>query len=112
MSKKSKDYSFVVLLAYLHRYLFPIMCIALPLIIAETEKQTFFVIGTMAIIFALYTLIGVILKWKHIFCSFQNAYHEKMTPNRVNWERIRKIDLYGVPCIFGLLGIACVICSL
>ena len=40
--------------------------------------------------------------------SYQNAYHQDMTPDMVNWRKVRKSDAYGVPIIFIVLGIACV----
>ena len=55
--------------------------------------------------FALYYLIGYLLRWTHIYCVYQNAYHQKMTPNRVDWSRIEKKDAYGIPLIFFAFGI-------
>ena len=53
-------------------------------------------------------LLGYLLKWKHVYCAYQNAYHQDMTPDMVNWRKVRKSDAYGVPIIFIVLGIACV----
>ena len=57
------------------------------------------------IAFAAWSFIGYKRKWTHIYCSYQNAYHKAMTPDAVNWNSIKKTDVYLVPLIFFLLGI-------
>ena len=64
------------------------------------------------IVNSIWTLVGYKLKWKHIFCSYQNTYHCKMTPGAIDWDWIEKKDAYGVPLIFlviALMGIAVII---
>ena len=34
------------------------------------------------------------------------AYHQKMTPNSIQWHKIKKSDAYGVPSIFLIIGLA------
>ena len=55
--------------------------------------------------FSIWSLIGYKCKWRHIYCSYQNAYHEKMTPHSIRWHKIRKSDALGVPLIFLVFGI-------
>ncbi len=71
--------------------------------------SSLYTVGLILIVYSIWTLLGYLLKWKHIFCSFQNAYHMKMTTNRINWEKIRKTDVYGVPTIFFIFGLALII---
>ena len=56
--------------------------------------------------FSVWTFVGYKRRWKHIFCSYQNAYHRKMTPGRIDWDQIKKSDAYGVPLIFFLFALA------
>lgn len=96
------------MLAYLHRFVFPILIFAVPLCFSDERSNLLLGIGIGCIVYALYSLLGYVLRWKHIYCSYQNAYHEEMTPHNVNWGKIKKSDAYGIPLIFGVLGIACV----
>lgn len=65
--------------------------------------------GIGCVLFAVYELVGYICRWKHIYCSYQNAYHQKMTPNNIRWHTVKKTDAYGISTIFGFLGIAMII---
>ena len=71
-----------------------------------------FLMGIYLIVFGLYQFIGYKCKWKHIFCSYQNIYHKKMTPDKINWSKVKKSDAYGLPIIFGILGILIIIVSI
>ena len=111
MKKKSKkklsehDKS-IIALAYFHRYGFfavMLLCLFLP------NKLT--IIGIALCVYATYTLFGYLFRWKHIYCSYQNAYHQKMTPNHINWKVIKRSDVYGVSAIFFVLGVALMIFS-
>jgi ribose/xylose/arabinose/galactoside ABC-type transport system permease subunit len=65
-----------------------------------------------SLIYSVWTFVGYKCKWKHIFCSYQDAYHCKMTPGAIDWDWIEKKDAYGVPLIFlvmALMGIAVII---
>lgn len=96
---KNTSYKLTIVLAYADRYLYPIL-VLLPLII----YRNFLLSGIACFVFALYKLIGYLCKWKHIFCSYQNACHKKMTPNNINWSQVKKSDAYGVPAVFGIIG--------
>ena len=90
-------------MAYLHRYGWIVMMLICSAIWAE---QIFYILGTGFIGFSIWSFIGYQHKWKHIYCSYQNAYHEKMTPHSIQWNKIKKSDALGVPLIFFILGIA------
>ncbi|MBO5129512.1 MAG: hypothetical protein J6B95_04100 [Oscillospiraceae bacterium] len=98
----------IKLLAYAHRYLFPNLVIFLPILSGSKETALFYM-GIGLVLLALYNLIGYTLRWKHIFCSYQNAYHQKMTPEHTNWNFIKKSDAYGIPLFFGGLGLIIII---
>ena len=100
---KNSNYKLTIVLAYANRYLFPVLLLA-PLIF-----EKILISGIAFLIYAIYELIGYKCKLKHIFCSYQNAYHKKMTPNNINWSLIRKSDAYGIPAIFGIFGILLII---
>ena len=98
----------IIVLAYAHRYLWPILMVLLP---ALAGKDYLLWMGICVCMYAVYTFIGYMLGWKHIYCSYQNAYHSKMMPEEdVYRDDIEKIDAYGVPIIFGILGMVCLVC--
>ena len=98
----------IIALALAHRYLWPVLQILVPLLLGGENWFLFMGIGVST--FAVYTFAGYKLRWKHIYCSYQNAYRKKMTPDNICWGTIKKSDAYGVPIIFGVLGVACIVC--
>ncbi len=106
MSKMNSTAKKIIALAYLHRYGW---IVTLMVCIAIWTEQIFFILGTGFIIFSIWSLIGYASKWRHIYCSFQNAYHKKMTPNSIQWHKIKKSDALGVPLFFFALGTALLI---
>ncbi len=100
--RKGKSFftKLVILLAYFHRYGW----IALTLIIMYLT-DSFSPLSISCIIYSVWTFLGYIFRWKHIYCSYQNAYHNTMTPNTVDWDNVKKTDTYGIPIVFMLFGI-------
>lgn len=90
--------------------------IPLPAAIASglTDSRTakFLGLGAGCLFFALYYLVGYLLHWTHMYCVYQNAYHQKMTPDKVNWSNIKTSDAVGVPLIFMGFGVFFVIIAL
>ena len=101
----------VLLLAFFLRYGLPVGVGILAVVvgrITNSGKAVVLALGVGCILMGLYELLGYLLKWKHVYCAYQNEYHQDMTPDMVNWRKVRKCDAYGVPIIFIVLGIACV----
>ena len=99
MSKGTKR---IIALAYFHRYGW---IAAMMACIATWPKQMYLIISIAFLLFSIWSFIGYKKKWKHIYCSFQNAYHKKMTPNSIQWNKIKKSDAYGVTSIFFVMGL-------
>lgn len=91
----------IVLLAYFHRYGW----IALMLLLMYITKNKC-AIGISFIAFSSWSFLGYVFRWKHIYCSYQNTYHQPMTPNKIRWDSVKKTDAYGVPAIFMIFGVA------
>ena len=110
MRKRDSREMRIIILAYLHRYVYPILVFLLPMLFRKLlGEAAFLAIGIGVVLFALYTFVGYRCRWKHIYCSYQNAYRQKMTPYRIRWYTIKKSDAYGVPLVFGILGVAMII---
>ena len=67
--------------------------------------DSFSPLSVSCIVYSVWTFLGYIFRWKHIYCSYQNAYHNTMTPNTVDWDNVKKTDAYGIPIVFMLFGI-------
>lgn len=93
----------IIFLAYMHRYGW---IAAMTGCIAIWPEAYFHIVCASFLLFSAWTLIGYHCKWRHIYCSYQNANHQKMTPHAVRWSQIKKSDAYGVPLIFFALGLA------
>jgi len=61
--------------------------------------------GVFFLAYGFYILIGAIKKFRHIYCMYQNAYHQEMTPNEIYWNTINNSDLYGLPIVFLIFGV-------
>ena len=106
MSKGETAAKKIIALAYFHRYGWIAAMTGLVLIM---PKLAICIAGICFILFSLWTLFGYKLKWRHIYCSLQNAYHQKMTPHSIRWDRIKKSDVYVSAVLFLILGLMLVI---
>lgn len=109
MNATERRHATIKTLALFHRYLW----IACTVAFAFCFGKEYFMlrIGISFFLYALYSLIGYIFRWKHIYCSYQNACHKKMTPDHIIWGNVKKSDAYGIPIIFGILGIMMIACQ-
>ena len=103
MSKGTAKEKGIIALAYFHRYGW---IGAMMICAAVWFEQIICIFSVGCITFSFWSFIGYKNKWKHIYCSFQDAYHQKMTPNSIQWHKIKKSDAYGVPSIFLIIGLA------
>ena len=102
MKKRNRE-SFIKLLALMHRYLYLPLIFLLSLKVGD--ERCLLLIGIGLILYAVYSIVGYRLYWKHIFCSWQNAHRKEMTPDRIRWGAISKTDAYGAPVIFAIMGV-------
>lgn len=102
MSKENR----IIALAYFHRYGW---IVAMMVCVEIWHEQMLPILSVACFVFSVWSFIGYKNKWKHIYCSFQNAYHQKMTPNNIQWHKIKKSDAYGVPLLFFIFGLGLLI---
>lgn len=110
--KPERSYSTTVmyLLAYLDRYGYPVL-ILIAGALADFYRgriTMLFVLAVGILLDGIYNLVGYLCRWKHIYLCYQSMSHTKMTPTRIEWERLAKKDAYGVPAtliIGGIIGI-------
>ena len=92
----------IIFLAYMHRYGW---IAAMTGCIAIWPEYIFHIGCVSCLVISAWTFIGYKCKWRHIYCSYQNANHKKMTPHVILWSQYRKSDAYGVPLIFFIMGL-------
>ena len=102
MSKGEMSAQKVIALAYFHRYGWIAIMTGLIFLIPQ---YALLIVSLCFIATALWSLIGYKLKWKHIYCSHQNAHRRDMTPHHICWTDIKKSEAYGVPLIFFVMGV-------
>ena len=90
----------VIALAYLHRYGWAIGTLILYCVFDKSYLP-----GISFILFGLWTLVGYRLRWKHIYCSFQDIHHHRMTPDRVRWEKLSEREVSGLSLLFIVFGV-------
>lgn len=95
----------IILLAYFHRYVFPFVMFLVPTFLLGLLGMG---LGLAAI--GLVEVIGYQLRWKHIYCAWQDAKHQPMTPGDIRWHRISKGEAYGASAVLIVLGLAAVVC--
>ena len=103
MSKGTAKEKRIIALAYFHRYGWIAIMTGLILLIPQ---YTLLIVSLCFIAISLWSLIGYKLKWKHIYCSHQNAHRKDMTPHHICWTHIKKSEAYGGPLIFLIMGVA------
>lgn len=102
MGKRETNAARVIALAYFHRYGW----IALTTVcILHWPERFCEILGGFFVIHGIWSLAGYRRKWKHVYCSNQNASRQKMTPNSVRWDTMKKSDAYGLPALCLIFGI-------
>ena len=70
--------------------------------------------AVMVTVYGLYTILGAIFGFRHLYCSLQNANHQKMSPNIRKSQLTPKMkkELIGVGSIFSFMGMVLLIIQL
>ena len=104
---KTAKKEWILFLALMHRYGFPVLAVLVPMGLRKwLGFPLMLCMGMCFLGMAVYDCLGYKLRWKHWYCSYQHAYHQKMTPDRVQWHTVKKTDAYGIPLVWAVLGIA------
>ena len=92
-------------LALLNRYVFPVVTVFGPVLLAWLLKWDMLIaMGIGCYVFGAYQLIGYKNRWDHIYCSIQLFKKQRMTPHEIRWDKIRAFDATALPIAFVILG--------
>lgn len=102
------------ILAYLDRYGYPMLILFAGLLaeLFRDRNTMLFVLALGILLDGIYNLIGYLCRWKHIYLCYQSMCHTKMTPTRIEWDRMEKKDAYGVPAALMIGGIVGILVSI
>ncbi len=101
MTMKKTNKKAVVFMAYMHRFGW----IPLMLIIAAVFREAAeFIISIGMILYGAWTLYGYWHRWDHIYCSWQHSDRMKMTPEKIEWDKVDVKDGIGVSILLIVLG--------
>lgn len=80
------------ILAYLDRYGYPVL-ILIAGALADFYRgriTMLFVLAVGILLDGIYNLVGYLCRWRHIYLCYQSMCHTKMTPSRIEWDRMTK----------------------
>lgn len=100
----------IVFLAYCNRFVFPLIAFFVPILFGGNDKTSMLCLGIAFCILSTYNILGVLLKWKHIYCAYQSMSHKKMTPDNIQWDTLSFADKYGLPFVFIVASVGAIIC--
>ena len=109
---RRKSYNGVIALAYFHRYFLALVCPSFCVTILIFGYKPVPSIISMAVpilIYSVYTIVGCLLKWDHIYCSYQHSSKQRMTPIYIRWHDMPFSEKYGVPIFLGFVSLAMII---
>lgn len=104
--KKTIIYSYFVQYGLLSLVaIIPLLYLAL----SHASTVPLYTVGIGLFFYGFYLMLGVLKKWRHVYCVFQSFSRKKRTPNEIYWNTHGKTDVYGLPLIFMVLGLITIV---
>ena len=109
---RRKSYNGTIALAYFHRFF---LVLTLPsfvtsvLIFGYNPVPAVISMAVPVFLYSIYSVVGCIFKWSHIYCSYQHAAKQKMTPTYIRWNDMPFSEKYGVPMFLGIVSLMMVL---
>lgn len=103
--KKTDKKTIIILLALLHSYGMGVAFLVF-FCLWGYHRLAFLLTGVAFLIHSVWSFIGYRYKWKHVYCSYQSWLHkQKMSPDKIKWQKIDRKDANRVPLISLILGL-------
>lgn len=96
----------IIILAYCNRFVFPLLAFFIPVFVGSNNSTRVLYLGISLFCLAAYHVIGVLLKWKHVYCALQSMAHRKMTPDNIQWDTVGFADKFGLSIVLILFSVA------
>ena len=100
----------IIFLAYCNRFVFPLSSFFVPVLVGGNDRIRLLYLGISFLVLSVYNIVGVLFKWKHIYCAHQSMSRKKMTPDNIEWDTVTFADKYGIPIVFIVFSIIAFVC--
>ena len=97
-------------LAYCNRFVFPLISYFVPIFVGGNDRTRLLYLGVSFFALSVYNIVGVLFKWKHIYCAHQSMSHKKMTPDNIQWDTLSFADKYALHIVFVVFSIVAIVC--
>lgn len=90
------------------RYIVPFIMVIIPILFSSVLggiKPALVIVGICFLLYAGYLLLGYFRKWTHIFCYYQSLDRQPLTPDKVDWSKLRAGDVFIMPALHALVGV-------
>ena len=113
MSKTKERNQRVRFLALFHRYGIPAAMVAsIVLCIKFYIPFVCLVFGIELLLLAAYDTAGYFLRWRHVYCAWQDTKRRPMTPNDIRWGTVDKREYFICVAMDAVMGVALIIVQL
>jgi hypothetical protein len=92
-----------------------LLCFIPAVIVAGITKKTditFIAVGVGVIIYSIYFAIGILCKFRHVFCVLQSINKMPMTPNEVNWDLLTTSEKWMRPITYAVIGVIIILLAI
>ena len=70
------------------------------------------IMGVGFLLFAAWNTTGYFLRWRHVYCAWQNAKKQRMTPNDIRWGTVDRKEFFVCVALDAVMGIAAIVVQL
>ena len=113
MSKMQDRGRRVRFLALCHRYGIIVLVVAALAVCMKLRcNYLLLILGVGFLLLAAWDTAGYFLRWRHVYCSWQNAKKRKMTPNDIRWGTVDKKEYFLCVILNVVVGIAEIVVQL
>ena len=113
MSKTKERNQRVRFLALFHRYGIIVLVVATLAVCMKLRcNYLLLILGVGFLLLAMWDTAGYFLRWRHVYCAWQNAKKQRMTPNDIRWGTVDKREYFTCVVIDAVMGIALIVTQL
>ena len=70
------------------------------------------IMGVGFLLLAAWNTTGYFLRWRHVYCAWQNAKKQRMTPNDIRWGTVDKREYIICVAMDAVMGVALIVAQL
>lgn len=92
-----------------------LLCFVPAVIVAGITKNTmitFIAVGGGVLLYSAYFTIGILCKFRHVYCALQSINKMPMTPDEVNWNMFTTTEKWMRPIMYAIIGIIVIILAI